>query len=32
VPAGAMVTFAVASGLAGLGFVAALRVDRDGHW
>jgi PPP family 3-phenylpropionic acid transporter len=32
VPAGAMVTFAVASGLAGLGFVAALRVDRDGRY
>jgi PPP family 3-phenylpropionic acid transporter len=30
--AGAMVTFAVASGLAGLGFVAALRVDRDGRY
>lgn len=29
--AGAMLTFAVASGLAGLGFVAALRVDRDGR-
>ncbi|MGD9409418.1 MAG: MFS transporter [Thiohalocapsa sp.] len=30
--AGATVTFAVASGLAGLGFIAALGVDRHGRW
>ncbi|WP_295879331.1 MFS transporter [uncultured Thiohalocapsa sp.] len=29
--AGALVTFAVASGLGGLGFIAALRVDRGGR-